>query len=93
MMTGTVATTKTRTRPAKPVASRRPTLTEIGREAQRAALLAELKAQAWNLTAVAKELGLTNASNVVRAIRTLGLVDEYDAAKERGDIVPGRHPS
>lgn len=70
--------------------AKRPTLSEIGQEAKRIALLAELVAQDWNLTAVAHELGLTNASNVVRAIRVLGLEDEYDAAKARGDIVQGR---
>lgn len=61
-----------------------PTLAEIGREAQheaqRKALLASLKRCDWNMTAAAKELGLVNSSNVLRAIRTLGLEAEYDAA-------------
>ena len=68
----------------------KPTLAEIGREAQRKALLTELKAQDWNLTATARELGLTGPSNVIRALKTLGLAAEYEAAKKRGDIAPGR---
>jgi transcriptional regulator with GAF, ATPase, and Fis domain len=73
---------------------KKPTLTDIGREAarkaQRDALLAELRAQEWNLTATAKELGLNNGSNVIRSIRALGLDDEYERARQRGDIAPGR---
>lgn len=80
------ATTKPRGKAPEP----KPTLAEIGREAQRKALLAELEAQGWNLTATARELGMTNASNVIRAIKTLGLTEEYEAAKARGDIAPGR---
>ncbi len=67
------------------------TLAEIGREAQREALLAALEANNWNLTATARDLGLTNASNVIRALRTLGLGDRYEAAKAEGKIVPGKH--
>lgn len=81
----------TKKAPAKPA---RKTLAEIGREAaheaQRAALLAELRAQNWNLTAAAQALGLVNASNVIRSIRTLGLDDEYEQARARGDVAPGR---
>lgn len=83
--------------PKKPTAKKtvgaptaKPTLAEIGREAQRVALLAELKAQDWNLTATARELGLTGPSNVIRALKSLGLEDVYEDAKKRGDIAPGR---
>lgn len=74
----------------KKTTAKKPTLAEIGRDAQRKALLRELKAQRWNLTATARELGLTGPSNVIRALKTLGLADEYEAAKARGDIAPGR---
>lgn len=67
-----------------------PTLAEIGREAQRVALLATLKDQEWNLTATARVLGLTGASNVIRSLKNLGLESEYEAARDRGDIRAGR---
>lgn len=71
----------------------RPTFTEIGeaakRDAQRSALLKELKAQGWNLSAVARELGMGDASTVIRAIRKVGLESEYEAARKRGDVRPG----
>ena len=65
-------------------------LSEIGREAQRAALLEECERQGWNLTHVAASLSLSSASNVIRSLRTLGLEEEYEAAKERGDVRAGR---
>jgi transcriptional regulator with GAF, ATPase, and Fis domain len=77
--------------PAKAASAPPRTLTEIGRDAQRSALLEELERQSWNLTGTAKALGLVNASNVKRALLTLGLEGEYDAAKAAGKIVPGRH--
>ena len=90
MLSTDMATTKTK----KPAKVSRATLAEIGREAarraQREALLAELKAQDWNLSAVARELGLTAAGNVLRAIKTLGLDDHYEKAKAAGKINPGR---
>jgi len=92
MVPAMAATKKTPTKkPEKAAPASKPTLAEIGREAQRVALLAELKAQGWNLTATARELGLNNASNVIRSIKSLGLDDEYEAARERGDVAPGRH--
>lgn len=72
----------------------KPTLAEVGRDAarkaQREALLKELDAQDWNLSATARELGLTNVSNVLRAIKNLGLEKDYDNAKAAGKIHPGR---
>lgn len=80
-------------KPVKKAVPEKPTLAEIGREAsheaQRKALLAELKANDWNLTATSQELGLSNGSNVIRSIRTLGLEDEYEAAKAAGKIPKG----
>lgn len=65
------------------------TLAEIGKRAaeraQHDALAAALARHAWNLSAVAVELGLSNASNVIRAIRRLGLSDAY----ERQQLRPG----
>jgi len=81
----------TPTKAAQAGHARKPTLKEIGREAQRKALLAELEANGWSLTTTARELGLTGASNVKRSILTLGLEEEYEAAKAAGKIVPGRH--
>jgi len=78
---------------AKVVEAPKRTLAEIGkdaqREAQRKALLAELRAQDWNLSAVARELGMGDASAVIRAIRKVGLESEYEAARHRGDVRPG----
>lgn len=83
MMTA-MATTKTK-KPKEPEAEDRPTFAEIGRaaahEAQRRALLKELKRQDWNLTATARELGISSASNVIRAIKLLGLDEEYKEAR------------
>jgi transcriptional regulator with GAF, ATPase, and Fis domain len=87
MMTEMATTKKKSTRaPAKaPEPEAKPTLAEVGREAaqtaQRKVLLAELKRQDWNLTATARELGLSSASNVLRAIKQLGLDEEYKAAR------------
>ena len=58
-------------------------------EAMRKALLAELRRSDWNLTSTATALGMTSAANVLRAIRRLGLVTEYDAAKADGKIYLG----
>ena len=80
----------TRKPAAKPAEAPRRTLAEIGREAQREALLAALKSNGWNLTATARDLGLSGPSNVIRALKTLGLGEQYEAAKARGDIAPGR---
>jgi transcriptional regulator of acetoin/glycerol metabolism len=71
----------------------KPTFAEIGREAakkaQRDALLAELKAEEWNLSAVAVSLKMGTASTVIRAIRALDLSDDYEKARTRGDVRPG----
>lgn len=64
-------------------------LVEIGDDAMRKALLAELRRADWNLSAVSDALNLSGAGNVLRAIRRLDLVDEYDAAKSAGKIRPG----
>lgn len=71
----------------------RPTLAEIGREAsrlaRRAALLAELEAQGWNLTSTGSALGIPNVSNLIRTIREVGLEAEYEAARAAGKIPKG----
>lgn len=90
MQTATVEMPTKRTVPKKP---RAVSLAKIGREAahkaQREALLAALEAHDWHLSAVAKATGLHNASNVIRSIRTLGLTEEYEAAKADGKIPKG----
>jgi len=67
---------------------------EVGRAAAKAAqretLLDALKANGWNLTHTSVALTLGGPSAVIRAIKSLGLDREYDAAKKRGDVAPGR---
>lgn len=68
-------------------------LAEIGRlareKAQRDALLEALERHDWNLTAVARELDVSNGSNVVREIKKLGLTAEYEKAREDGRVSRG----
>lgn len=84
-MLRTMAAKKTTGRAARKTA----TLAEIGKraaeQAQHDALADALTRHAWNLSAVAVELGLSNASNVIRAIRRLGLGALY----ERQQLRPG----
>ena len=72
-------------KPAAKKPAPRPTLAEIGREAaktaQRKALFAELVRQKWNLAATAVALGVGGSANVIRAIHSLGLDEEYKAAR------------
>lgn len=68
-------------------------LTEIGEEAMRRALRKSLKAHRWQLVKVAEELRMSGSANVIRAIRQLGLTDEYDAARSRGDVKSGPRPA
>lgn len=69
-------------------------LTQVADDAARAAkraLLAEtLLAQSWNLSATARELGLAGPSDVIRAIRDVGLEAEYERARETGLVKAGR---
>lgn len=72
-----------------------PTLTLAGighaasYRARRKALLEELQAQRWNLTATAKVFGMNSAGNVIRSIKALDLVAEYEAARAAGLIRAG----
>jgi transcriptional regulator with GAF, ATPase, and Fis domain len=94
-MLAVMATSKTKATATKAPPAERPvrSLTEIGRaashEAQRKALLAELRRQRWNMSATARALSMTDTANVLRSIRALGLKAEYDAAKAAGKITPG----
>ena len=47
-------------------------------------LFKELESTGWNLSHTAERLRLGNTSHVLRAIRELGLVDEYEQAKREG---------
>lgn len=94
MMTA-MATTKTK-KPAKakePEPRRKSKLTQIGEEAQRAALLKALVRADWVLKDVAESMELTGTANVLRAIKQLGLDAEYRAAKAAGKITPGPRPA
>lgn len=89
MLTGAMAAKKT----AKKATTKKPSLTEIGRQAakdaQRRALLAELDANDWNLTATAEALQVSGGSpNIIRALKQLA-PDEYEAAKTDGRVSPG----
>lgn len=68
-------------------------LAAIGRDAaeraQREALLEALRRLDWNLSAVAEDLELSHPSNVIRAIRRLGLGDLYEKARAAGKIPMG----
>lgn len=65
-------------------------LVEAASTAQRAVLLSALAATRWNLTAAAEGLRLAGPGAVIRYIKALGLVDEYNAARARGDVRQGR---
>ena len=63
------------------------------REAQRKLLFKTLKEHAWNMTATAEALGMAGSPAVIKAIKDVGLSEEYEAAKERGDISPANRRS
>jgi len=79
--------------PAKPAVApagrRKSKLTLAGEAAQRGLLLATLKECGWNLTVTAEALEMGDPSAVLRSIKVLGLVEEYEAAKTRGAVSPG----
>ena len=74
---------------AAPVGRRKSKLTLAGEAAQRGLLLATLKESGWNLTVTAEALDMGDPSAVLRSIKVLGLVEEYEAAKTRGAVSPG----
>lgn len=76
----------------KPADRRRSRLALEADAAARALLLATLERCDWQLSEVAAALDLSNVSGVLRAIRHLGLVEEYEAARAAGKIRPGRRP-
>jgi len=78
---------------AEPASRAKSALTEIGEEAMRRALRKSLKSHRWQLVKVAEELRLSGSANVIRAIRQLGLSDEYAAARLRGDVKSGPRPA
>jgi hypothetical protein len=62
----------------------------VGRAVRATLLLRTLDACGWNLKRAAQERGLGSASApVIREIRHVGLVAEYEAARKRGDVVRG----
>lgn len=94
MMTAMATTKKKSTRaPAKAPERRKSKLTQIAEEAARAALLKELKKHDWVLKDVAEVLELNGTANLLRAIKQLGLTEEYEAAKVSGKITHGPRPS
>ena len=53
----------------------------VGEEAMRTELLRTLQANGWNLSATATQLDMAGSGNVARAIRKLGLDENYRAAR------------
>lgn len=92
-MRSEMATTKSKATAPKAPQRTRSKLARIGDEAMRRALLAELRRQSWNLTATATAMELAGPSNVLHAVKRLGLTAEYDAAKAAGKISPGNRTS
>ena len=89
---GEMATTKaakaTATK-APPAERTRSLLVEAGDAAMRKLLLSTLRTQRWNLTATATALRMTGPSNVLHAVKRLGLTAELDAARAAGKVSPG----
>lgn len=75
--------------PAKSTGRKKSKLTLAGEAAQRGVLLGALKEHRWNLSHVAEALEMGNASAVLRSIKQLDLTEEYEAARDRGDVRPG----
>lgn len=75
-----------------PTERRRSRLATEADAAARALLLTELTRCDWNMTAAAEALELNGTAGVLRAIRHLGLVGEYDTARLAGKIRPGPRP-
>lgn len=65
-------------------------LTKKADEAARQFLLETLIRFKWNLSQTAEELELVGAPAVIAAIKSYGLAEEYEQAKKRGDVSPGR---
>ncbi len=91
-MASSVKLGSVRRKPAKATeADEKPNaLVEAAMAAQRKKLLAALRASGWNLTETAEGLRLHAPSAVIRYIGSLGLTEEYEAAKARGDVKQGR---
>ena len=64
-------------------------LVQEGEAAQRKLLLKTLVAQSWSLTGTANVLEMSSASDVLKAIRHLDLVREYEAARASGQVKSG----
>ncbi len=90
MLAHAMAAPKKKPATKKPAGRKKSKLTLAGEAAQRGVLLAALKEHRWNLSHVAEALEMGDASAVLRSIRLLGLVEEYDAAKATGKARPGR---
>ena len=91
MLSASMASTKkpAAKKPVKSEGRKKSLLTEIGEEAMRKALLDTLVAQDWHLSKAAEVLGLGGPANVIRAIKALGLEEQYESAKKRGLIKRG----
>lgn len=59
--------------------------------AKRDLLLITLDANGWNLSATARDLDMSTAGAVIRALNELA-PDEYERAKRDGRVSPGKRP-
>lgn len=79
------------TKKATATGRKRSLLTAVGdegaRRAKAAMLLGACLGADWNLSRVAERLGMTSASDVLRALKEL-LPEQLEAARKRGDISP-----
>lgn len=93
MLAETMAAPRTPPRPETPEGRRKSKLTQAGEEASRLArrtlLLTTCETVKWNLTRAAEALVLATPSDVIRALKDLA-PEEYEAARERGDIATRR---
>lgn len=83
------AATPKATAPKATAERTRSLLVEAGDAAMRKLLLSTLRKQRWNLTATATALRMTGPSNVLHAVKRLGLTTELDAARAAGKVSPG----
>ena len=94
MMTAEMATkTKKKTAQTARAGRKKSKLTQAREDASRLAgrsvLLASCEALKWNLTRVAEVLEMATQADVIRALKELA-PEEYEAARQRGDVAPGR---
>lgn len=67
-------------------------LVQAGEDRMREVLLEALREHRWSPSAVSDALDMGGGPNVLRAIRSLGLQEVYDAARNELKLKPGPAP-